>query len=97
MIIERTNCTFYDSINFDGVVKSPDSVIPAKAGIYNVLKLLDSGFRRNDEKGIFRLFTGSSTLNFECYVLTMYPAIKISFHKENGADPEKRFIISFLM
>jgi anthranilate/para-aminobenzoate synthase component II len=26
----------------DGVVKSPGPVIPAKAGIYNVLKLLDS-------------------------------------------------------
>jgi hypothetical protein len=37
----------------DGLVKSPNSVIPAKAEVQKLLKWLDSGFRRNDEKGIF--------------------------------------------
>ena len=30
------------------------NVIPAKAGIQKLLKLLGSGFRRNDEYGVFR-------------------------------------------
>jgi hypothetical protein len=32
------------------------SVTPAKAGVQNVLKSLDSGFRRNDRKANFLAF-----------------------------------------
>jgi hypothetical protein len=37
-------------LQYDSFVKSLSTVIPAKAGIYNTLKSLDSGFRRNDVK-----------------------------------------------
>jgi len=40
-------------LGFDGFVKSPNPVTPAKAGVHNRLKQLDSGFRRNDNKLIF--------------------------------------------
>jgi hypothetical protein len=33
----------------DEIVKSPRNVIPAKAGIHNVLILLDAGFHRHDK------------------------------------------------
>ena len=56
--------------NIDGLVKSPNSVTPAKAGVQKLLKWLDSYFRRNDEKGIFRIFT--RTLNI--YSNTEQPA-----------------------
>jgi hypothetical protein len=46
----------------DGFVKSHISSCRTWSGIQNVLKSLDSGFRRNDEKLIFRLFTNSSKL-----------------------------------
>jgi hypothetical protein len=38
------------------------SVTPAKAGVQNILKELDSGFRRNDETGQFQTFY--ETINF---------------------------------
>nr|CBX28232.1 unknown protein [uncultured Desulfobacterium sp.] len=50
------------AFNSDGLVKSPQTVIPAKAGIQNILDLLVSGLRRNDETRVFRLFTVSSIL-----------------------------------
>ena len=37
--------------NFDRIVKSPEIVTPAKAGVQNYLKSLDSCFRRNDKTG----------------------------------------------
>jgi hypothetical protein len=37
-------------INLDGFVKSPNPVTPAKAGVQKLLKLLVSGFHRNDNK-----------------------------------------------
>ena len=44
----------------DGSVKSPRTVIPAKAGISSRLVLLDSRLRGNDNPRNSRLFTGSS-------------------------------------
>jgi hypothetical protein len=44
------------AIIFDGLVKSPQTVTPVKTGVQNVLKQLDSGFRRNDEKRTKRTF-----------------------------------------
>jgi len=41
---------------FDEFVKSPTTVIPANAGIQKYLNLLDSGFRRNDDKTGNRTF-----------------------------------------
>jgi hypothetical protein len=35
----------------DEPVKSPYAVIPAQAGIHNMLKLLDSRLRGNDKNG----------------------------------------------
>ena len=43
-------------IAFDAFVKSPNSITPAKAGVQKLLKLLVSGFRRNDGKGYFSTF-----------------------------------------
>ena len=37
--------------NVDGLVKSRKDVTPAKAGVQNNLKLLDSRFRGNDKNG----------------------------------------------
>jgi len=37
-------------------------VTPAKAGVYNPSKRLDSGFRRNDEDGVRGTFTKPSNL-----------------------------------
>jgi hypothetical protein len=48
--------------NFDGQVKSHLLVIPAKAGIRNLLKKLDAGFRRHDGQWWISTFTVSSTL-----------------------------------
>jgi hypothetical protein len=39
-----------------GGTKVPRSVTPVKTGVQNPLFLLDSGFRRNDEKGRFLTF-----------------------------------------
>jgi len=41
---------FYRTGKIDEFVKSPTTVIPANAGIPNCLNLLDSGFRRYDDK-----------------------------------------------
>jgi len=49
---------------FDGLAKSPKNVMPdpvsgtgqAQPGIQIILKLLDSGFRRNDKKWCFLTF-----------------------------------------
>jgi hypothetical protein len=40
----------------DDLVKSPQTVTPVKTGVQNLLKELDSGFRRNDEKRTQRTF-----------------------------------------
>jgi len=42
--------------------KVPIPVTPARAGVYNILKLLDSRFRGNDEKGAFKTFYATSLL-----------------------------------
>ena len=47
-------------MTIDEAVKSPKTVIPAKAGIYSQLMLLDSRLRGNDNLRNFCLFTGSS-------------------------------------
>ena len=52
------------SSKIDSFVKSPKNVMPdpvsgtgqARSGIQNILKLLDSGFRRNDRKWCFLTF-----------------------------------------
>jgi hypothetical protein len=49
----RTENRKNDIINIDGSVKSPKTVIPAKAGIQNILKTLDSRFHGNDKKEKF--------------------------------------------
>jgi hypothetical protein len=49
-------------INFDNLVKSQNSVMPAKAGIQNHLKILDSRLRGNDAKVSFKTF--NETINF---------------------------------
>jgi hypothetical protein len=41
---------------FDGIVKSPETVTPAKAGVHNQLKLLDPRLRGDDEKIISATF-----------------------------------------
>jgi hypothetical protein len=46
----------YESINFDGFVKSPKtpfSVIPVKTGIQEIQELLDSRLRGSDDYGDF--------------------------------------------
>jgi hypothetical protein len=46
---------------------SQKAVTPAKAGVQrsrNILKRLDSGFRRNDEKHISGLFASASSKTF---------------------------------
>jgi hypothetical protein len=40
----------------DELVKSSRSVMPANAGIQNLLKILDPGFRRDDGQSEFRAF-----------------------------------------
>jgi len=40
----------------DAFVKGNKAVTPAEAGVQKPLFLLDSGFRRNDEKGRFLTF-----------------------------------------
>jgi len=52
----------------------PDQVRDDGSGIHNLLKLLDSGFRRNDKKLNFGLFTISSNLGF--YALLLEPYFK---------------------
>ncbi len=60
------------NIKVDGLVKSPNPVTPAKAGVQKLLKVLDSGLvvipdldpGRNDDNLIFGLFTKSSELIF---------------------------------
>ena len=46
----------FQSSKFDGLVKSPQAVTPVKTGVQTLLKELDSGFRRNDEKRTNRTF-----------------------------------------
>ena len=58
--------------NFDGAANSPNSSCRTWSGIQNIMKSLDSGFRRNDNKLIFWLFTNSSTINFEKKSLPVY-------------------------
>ncbi len=41
---------------FEEFVKSKKTVTPAKAGVQNYLKLLDSCFRRNDKIGVILTF-----------------------------------------
>jgi len=41
---------------FFGIVKSPETVTPAKAGVHNQLKLLDPRLRGDDEKIISATF-----------------------------------------
>jgi len=45
----------------NGLIIEPTSVMPAKAGIQNVLNLLDSGFHRNDRKLIIIGFSKFSS------------------------------------
>jgi hypothetical protein len=40
------------------IAKPAYSVTPAKAGVQNALKRLDSGFRRNDAEGLLQLARG---------------------------------------
>ena len=54
--------------NFDELVKSQKFVIPAEAGIQNYLKLLDSGFHRNDIKE--QNITFYETINFYFLIFT---------------------------
>jgi len=56
-----------NSSKVDVLVKSPQTVMPTKAGTQNTLKLLVSGLRRNDKTGIFRLFMVPSKLNIDKY------------------------------
>jgi hypothetical protein len=42
--------------NVGKTVKSRRGVVPANAGIQNILKILDSGFQRMDGKSGFRTF-----------------------------------------
>jgi len=44
---------------FDKIVKSHRGVIPANAGIQNILKILDRSFRRDGGKSYFRTFYGA--------------------------------------
>jgi len=47
---------FSGKIRFFKAISEPaKTVIPTKVGIQNMLKLLDSGFRRNDEDGLLQL------------------------------------------
>jgi hypothetical protein len=48
---------------FDGSVKRPPSVIPAEAGIYNYLKLMDPRLRGDDKKCEISTYYG--TIKFE--------------------------------
>ena len=48
--------------SIDGLVKSQNRVTPAKAGVHNYLKSLDSCFRRNDKQEQIGLFTSPSVL-----------------------------------
>ncbi len=47
-------------LNIDQLVKSRNPVIPAEAGIHNVLQSLDSHLRGNDEQGENRTFYESN-------------------------------------
>jgi len=49
--------------NIDKAVKSPKFVTPAKAGVQNMLKSLDSGFRRNDGQRYFPAFYESVNIS----------------------------------
>ena len=56
LMYRMTNGTFYQSINYDGFVKSPKtrfSVIPVKTGIQGFQEVLDSRFRGSDDFGDF--------------------------------------------
>jgi hypothetical protein len=55
----------------DEFVKSPTTVMPANTGIQNYLNLLDSGFRRNDDK------TGNQTF-YETVKLKTIKTININ-------------------
>jgi hypothetical protein len=56
--------------------KVPSTVIPAKAGVYNLLKLMDPGacpgpdpgIRRDDVKRRFGLFTSPSLYPQNCHI-----------------------------
>ena len=73
----------------------PDQVQDDGSGIQNVLKSLDSGFRRNDKELIFWLFTNSSILNvqnvwdFEFWSLRFIWNLDFEFWDLNNFIPEK--------
>ena len=48
--------TFYATDKVDALINSPNSITLAKAWVQKLLKLLDSSFHRNDEKGCFPTF-----------------------------------------
>jgi hypothetical protein len=43
-----------ETLSLEPIAKLNKTVTPAKAGVQNMLKLLDSGFRRNDTKGLLQ-------------------------------------------
>ena len=43
--------------------------MPANAGIQNVLKILDPGFRRDDGKSKFRAFYGAVKFNAQYIIM----------------------------
>ena len=49
-----TKCQMFQTT--DDLAKSPKTVTPVKTGVQNLLKQLDSGIRRNDEKGTATTF-----------------------------------------
>jgi len=60
---------FYESVTFDKTVNSCRDVMPASAGIQNVLKILDPGFRRDDGKSKFRAFYGAVKFNAQYIIM----------------------------
>jgi hypothetical protein len=65
--------------NIDEVVKSPTTVIPAKAGIHKYPNFLDPGFRRGDEEEQFLTFCETVNIGFL--------NIKIKFKLLNAGFP----------
>ena len=68
-LAQSTRFSMLEKPKVDGLVKSLNSVAPVKAEVQKLLKWLDSGFRRNDNKLIIWLFTDSSRLTF--YILDL--------------------------
>ena len=58
--------------NTDNLVKSPNPVTPAKAGVQKLLKLLDSGLRRNDD--LREIQTFYETINIDELVKSHFAA-----------------------